>query len=98
MRRRVPYWHEKLLKSGSRKGRQLAARTVGHAHRVLHRALERAVETEVFALNVAAVISPPMARGWSFHAYQLSGEASSFSCAQYPCPPPSPPLSRPPLP
>src|SRR5262245_36175285 len=46
--------HGEILKSGSRKGRPLAARTVGHAHRVLHRTLERPVETEVLSRNVAA--------------------------------------------
>jgi integrase len=30
-----------------------------HAHRVLHRALQRAVESEVLARNVSTVISPP---------------------------------------
>jgi integrase len=56
---KVAEWHAEILKSGSRKGQPLAARTVGHAHRVLHRALERAVETEVLSRNVAAAVSPP---------------------------------------
>ena len=56
---KVAEWHAVILKSGSRRGRPLAARTVGHAHRVLHRALERAVETEVLSRNVAAAVSPP---------------------------------------
>ena len=30
-----------------------------HAHRVLHRALERAAEHEILARNVAGVVSPP---------------------------------------
>jgi integrase len=55
----IAEWHAELLKSGSRKAMPLAARTVGHAHRVLHRALERAVETELLSRNVAAVVSPP---------------------------------------
>jgi integrase len=55
----IAQWHETLLKSGSKRGHPLATRTVGHAHRVLHRSLERAVETEVISRNVAAVISPP---------------------------------------
>jgi integrase len=55
----VAEWHLAILKSGSRKGGPLSARTVGHAPRVLHRALERAVETEVLSRNVAAVVSPP---------------------------------------
>jgi len=48
-----------LIKSGGKGGRALAARTVGHAHRVLHRALQRAVESETLTRNVASVIPPP---------------------------------------
>jgi integrase len=55
----VRTWQETLLKSGSVKGKPLAARTVGHAYRVLHRALERGVEAEALARNVAGVIGPP---------------------------------------
>jgi integrase len=57
--KQVEDWHGDILKAGSRKGKPLAARTVGHAHRVLHRALERAVASEVLSRNVAAVVSPP---------------------------------------
>ena len=35
-------WHATLLASGGKNGRPLSARTVGHAHRVLHTALARA--------------------------------------------------------
>ena len=59
----VKKWHDTLLKTGAKSGRPLSARTVGHAHRVLHRALERAVETETLARNVASVISRPEGRG-----------------------------------
>jgi integrase len=52
-------WHSKLLTSGGKDGRPLSARTVGHAHRVLHRALERALGTELIARNVAHAIQPP---------------------------------------
>lgn len=52
-------WHATLLKSGSKDGRPLSARTVGHAHRVLHRALERALRLEIIPRNVAAIIRPP---------------------------------------
>jgi hypothetical protein len=55
----VKDWHGTLLKSGGKNGKPLSARAVGHAHRMLHRALERAVETEVLALNVASATSPP---------------------------------------
>jgi integrase len=55
----VAEWHKTLLTSGCKNGRPLAARTIGHAHRLLHRALERAIEHEVLARNVAAAISPP---------------------------------------
>ena len=46
-------WHATLLAKG------LAARTVGHAHRVLSRALKRAVENGTLARNIAAIRRPP---------------------------------------
>jgi integrase len=52
-------WHGILLKSGGAEGRPLSPRTVGHAHRVLHRALERAMRLEIVSRNVAHVIRPP---------------------------------------
>ena len=55
----VQQWHGTLLKQGGNKGRSLSARTVGHAHRVLHRALQRAVESETLCRNVASVVRPP---------------------------------------
>ena len=56
----VQEWHGVLLKSGGKDGKPLSAQTVVHAHRVLHRALERCVENETLARNVASVISPPV--------------------------------------
>ena len=55
----VQQWHGTLLKQGGEKGRPLSARTVGHAHRVLHRALQRAVEGEMLSRNVASTVKPP---------------------------------------
>lgn len=52
-------WHTALLKSGGKDGKPLSARTVGHAHRVLHRALERALRLEVVGRNVARLVPPP---------------------------------------
>jgi integrase len=52
-------WHSRLLASGGKDDRPLSPRTVGHAHRVLHRALERALGTELIARNVAHAIRPP---------------------------------------
>ena len=49
----VAAWHSTLLSSG------LAARTVGHAHRVLHRGLERAVMLEIISRNAAHSVRPP---------------------------------------
>jgi integrase len=48
-------WHKVLIDAG------LSARTVGHAHRVLHRALEIAVTDKLIAANVArrGAIKPP---------------------------------------
>lgn len=55
----IANWHARLLASGGQGGRPLSPRTVGHAHRVLHRALERAVETELLTRNVAHAVKPP---------------------------------------
>jgi integrase len=55
----VEKWHEILLTSGGKDGKPLSARTVGHAHRVLHKALQRAVNNETLARNVASAIRPP---------------------------------------
>jgi integrase len=55
----VSEWHRELLKSGGKHGKPLAARTVGHAHRVLHRGLERAVTLEIISRNIAHPVPPP---------------------------------------
>lgn len=55
----VQEWHSTLLKSGGKGGRELAPRTVGHAHRVLHSALSRAAQGEIVARNVASKAPPP---------------------------------------
>jgi integrase len=52
-------WHSKLLREGGKDGRPLSGRTTGHAHRVLHTALARAVKSELVPRNVASVIKPP---------------------------------------
>jgi len=49
----IGLWHKALLDRG------LAARTVGHAHRVLHRGLARAVALEIVSRNVAHAVHPP---------------------------------------
>jgi integrase len=49
----VETWHKALLNGG------LSARTVGHAHRVLHTGFERAVKYGVVARNVVHVVKPP---------------------------------------
>jgi integrase len=55
----IDEWQEHLLKRGGAKGRPLSAQTVNHARRVLHRALERAVSTEILGRNVVANIDAP---------------------------------------
>jgi integrase len=52
-------WHAQLLRAGGSGGRHLSARTVGHAHRVLHAALARAARVEIIGRNVASVLRPP---------------------------------------
>ena len=55
----IDAWHTTLLKAGGKDGRPLSARTVGHAHRILHRAYERALRLEIVARNPAHVVRPP---------------------------------------
>jgi integrase len=55
----IASWHKTLLRIGGVRGGALSARTVGHAHRLLHRALERAVTLETISRNVAHAIHPP---------------------------------------
>jgi len=52
-------WHAFLLRSGGKGGAPLSARTVGHAHRVLHRAVARAAAKELVSRNVVSMIRPP---------------------------------------
>ncbi len=51
--------YAKLQRSGGCEGRALSARSVGHVHRVLHRALGHAATWGVVAQNVASLVSPP---------------------------------------
>jgi integrase len=55
----VKDWHETLRQRGGKDGKPLSARTVGHAHRLLHTALQAAVAAEKVSRNVASVIPPP---------------------------------------
>jgi integrase len=48
-----------LLRSGGRNGSALSARSVGHVHRVLHRALGHAATWDVVSQNVASLVAPP---------------------------------------
>src|SRR5262249_60082515 len=54
----IEQWHKTLVTSGAKKGGPLSARTVDHAHRVLHRMLRMALDSELVARNVAAVKKP----------------------------------------
>jgi integrase len=56
---RVSEWHEVLLRAGGADGRPLAARTVGHAHRLLHVVLAHAARRELVSRNVASLVHPP---------------------------------------
>jgi len=49
----------KLLREGGKEGRPLSARSVGHAHRVLRRAIGHAVQWGVVLHNAAANVSAP---------------------------------------
>jgi|SRR5215475_541188 len=56
--KQVGDWHKAILKTGAKGGGPLSARTVGHAHRVLRRALQIAVEDQALARNVASIKTP----------------------------------------
>ena len=51
--------YAKLLRTGGHEARPLSARTVGHVHRVIHRALGHAAMWGVVTQNVASVVGPP---------------------------------------
>jgi integrase len=51
--------YAKLLREGGVDGGPLAARSVGHTHRCLRRALGHATQWEIITTNPAAVVSPP---------------------------------------
>ncbi|MCC6780923.1 MAG: site-specific integrase [Hyphomicrobiales bacterium] len=51
--------YAKLLREGRGEKRGLAPRTVGHVHRVLHRALGHAAGWSLVQQNVASLVSPP---------------------------------------
>jgi integrase len=51
--------YAKLLRQGGKAGRALAPRTVGHVHRLLHRALGHAATWGLVPQNVASVVNPP---------------------------------------
>ena len=55
----IQNWHGAIASAGGKEGRPLSARTVGHAHRVLHKALQRAVESETSPRNVASLVTLP---------------------------------------
>ena len=59
----VANWHATLLKAGGHGGGALTARTVGHAHRVLHKALADATKYELLMRNPASLVSPPKVTG-----------------------------------
>jgi integrase len=51
--------YARLQREGRGDGEGLAARTVGHVHRVLHRALGHATQWGLVQQNVASLVSPP---------------------------------------
>jgi len=53
--------YAKLLREGGQRGRGLSARSVGHVHKVLHKALVVAVEWSLINQNPAEPVKPPPA-------------------------------------
>lgn len=55
----IESWHTTLRTSGSAAGGALAARTIGHAHRVLGKALAEAVKNDMVTRNVCQLETAP---------------------------------------
>jgi integrase len=53
--------YAKLLQDGGVTGKPLSARSVGHVHRLIHRALGHAVTWGIIVQNPAALVRPPKA-------------------------------------
>jgi integrase len=78
----VQNWHGILSQSGGKGGKPLAPQTVTHAHRVLHRALERASKAEIVSRNVASSVPPPKVPDEEIEIIapiQLAGIATSLA-------------------
>jgi integrase len=52
-------WHNTLIAGGRKDGKALSARTVGHAHRLLGKALQEAVKHCLIVKNAASLEKPP---------------------------------------
>jgi integrase len=67
--RDIEWWHTALQSSGRRdgKGGSVSARTIGHAHRVLSKALRDAVKHELVVRNVTTVQPPPKVAAEEIH-------------------------------
>jgi integrase len=58
----IERWHNVLISSGRKDGNGgISARTVGHAHRILSKALKEAARFDLVVKNVAATEKPPKA-------------------------------------
>jgi integrase len=55
----IKNWLTQMMRSGSRKGGKLSARTVRHHYRVLHASLQETVKLGLLARNVADSVDPP---------------------------------------
>jgi integrase len=55
----IEAWHNALTAGGRKNGKALSARTIGHAHRVLSKALKEAARFDLVMKNVASAEKPP---------------------------------------
>jgi integrase len=56
----IEVWHNALVASGRKDGKGgIAARSVGHAHRLLNKALKEAQRFDLITRNVAPTVQPP---------------------------------------
>jgi hypothetical protein len=89
--------YAKLLREGRDDGTGLSARTCGHVHRLLHRALGHAAQWDVIQMNVASLVRPPRVPSTELKSFarRKSGRWSPACVAGYsaswqpPCWPPA---------
>ena len=74
--------YSSLLRSGGKGGAALSARSVGHVHRVLHRAIGHAATWGVVAQNVVSLVAPLQFQIERLKSLPRSRSAQSFGTSK----------------